>query len=79
VTTIASFDRAPEEPEALPVEVTATDMQTATVLTRGRALGIAAAAVLIVEETAAGERIADEALEDAARRAGGAAATVLSG
>jgi uridine phosphorylase len=79
VTTIASFDLAPEEPEALPVEVTATDMQTATVLTRGRALGIAAAAVLIVEETAAGERIADGALEDAARRAGATAATVLLG
>jgi uridine phosphorylase len=77
--TIASFDGAPEKPEALPVEVTATDMQTATVLAHGRALGIAAAAVLIVEETAGGGRIADGAMEDAARRAGAAAATVLSG
>ncbi len=75
VTTIASFYGAPEE--ALPVEVTAADLQTATVLARARALGIAAAGVLIVEETAGGERIADEELEDAARRAGKAASRVL--
>jgi uridine phosphorylase len=75
-TTIASFDGAPE-PGALPTEVTAADMQTATVLARARALGVAAAAVLIVEETAGGERIADEELEDAARRAGEAAARIL--
>ncbi|HWW66495.1 MAG TPA: hypothetical protein VNY83_00795 [Solirubrobacterales bacterium] len=79
VTTIASFDGAPEERGALPVAVTATDMQTATVLARAQALGIAAAAVLIVEETAGGKRIADEELEDAARRAGKAAARALSG
>jgi nucleoside phosphorylase len=78
-TTIASFDGEPEEPGALPVEVTATDMQTAAVLAHGRALGIAAAAVLIVEETAGGDRISDGALEDAARRGGAAAASVLSG
>ena len=56
----------------------AADMQTAALLARGRALGIAVAAVLIVAETAGGERIADEALEDAAKRAGAAAAAVLS-
>jgi hypothetical protein len=33
----------------------------------------------MVRQTASGERIADEALEDAARRAGAAAASVLSG
>ena len=78
-TTIASFDGEPKEPGALPVEVTATDMQTAAVLAHGRALGIAAAAVLIVEETAGGDRISDGALEDAARRGGAAAASALSG
>jgi hypothetical protein len=53
-------------------------MQTATVLARGRGLGIAVAAVLIVERSASGERLADEALEDGAKRAGHAAARVLS-
>jgi hypothetical protein len=53
-------------------------MQTATVLARGRALGVAVAAILIVESTADGERIADEDLEAAAKRAGRAAASVLS-
>jgi uridine phosphorylase len=78
-TTIASCGGTREGQGALPAEVTAADMQTATVLARAQALGIAAAAVLIVEETAGGERIADEELEDAARGAGKAAARALSG
>jgi purine-nucleoside phosphorylase len=74
---IASFD-APGEHGSAPGEVAAADMQTATVLARGRSLGIAVAAVLIVERAVGGERIGDEALEGAARRAGQAAADVLS-
>jgi purine-nucleoside phosphorylase len=56
----------------------AADMQTATVLARGRTLGLAVAAILIVETEAGGEQIADPDLERAARRAGRAAANVLS-
>ncbi len=76
--TIASVDRLPAESAALPPEVGAADLQTATVLSRARALGIAAAAVLIVEEAASGERIADAELEQAAKRAGAGAARTLS-
>jgi uridine phosphorylase len=56
----------------------AADMQTATVLRRGRDLGVAVAAVLIVTETAGGERIDGEREEAAAKVAGGAAASILS-
>ena len=72
---VASLD----DPHAdLPAGVAAADLQTATLLARGGDLGLAVAAVLIVERSAAGERIADAALEDAAKRAGQAAAHVLS-
>jgi purine-nucleoside phosphorylase len=64
--------------EAFGGGVVAADMQTATVLARAAALGIAAAAVLVVEETSAGESIGDEPLAEAAKRAGGAAAAALS-
>ena len=47
------------ESAALPPEAGAADLQTATVLSRARDLGIAVAAILIVEEAASGERIAD--------------------
>lgn len=56
----------------------ARDLQTATVLGRGRALGMAVAAALIVEERKGEERIADEELEGAAKLAGRAASRVLS-
>jgi uridine phosphorylase len=56
----------------------AADMQTATLLERGRALGVAIAAVLIVTETAAGDRADEELAELAAKSAGIAAARVLS-
>jgi uridine phosphorylase len=72
---VASLDDPHADP---PTTVVAVDMQTATVLARGRELGIAAAAVLIVERSASGERVADEALETAAKRAGRAAVQVLS-
>lgn len=53
------------------------DMQTATLLGAARRLGIAAAAVLVVSEDAAGERLGDEELEAAAKVAGLAAMAVL--
>jgi purine-nucleoside phosphorylase len=77
--TIASVDRPPAESAGLPPGVEAADLQTATVLSRAPALGIAAAAVLIVEETASGERIAIAELEEAAKRGGIAAAQTFSG
>jgi uridine phosphorylase len=55
------------------------DLQTAALLTLAPRLGVAAAALLIVAETAGGERIGDDALEAAAKVAGRAAATALSG
>jgi purine-nucleoside phosphorylase len=56
----------------------AADMQTAALLGRAGALGVALAAVLIVTESAAGEALSDEELERAAKLAGRAASTVLS-
>jgi len=74
---VASFDTIAAEP--MPgAEIVAADMQTATLFACGQALGLAVAAVLIVETTAAGERISDEALRAAAKLAGLAAAASLS-
>jgi len=53
------------------------DMQTAALLSRGAQLGVALAAVLAVNETRAGERLDDKAMEAAAKRAGHAAVAVL--
>ncbi len=61
-----------------PPPATVRDLQTAALLAVAARLGIAAAALLVVTETAAGERIGDEPLEEAAKRAGRAAATALS-
>jgi uridine phosphorylase len=76
--TVASFDALPTDATGAPAAAAAADMQTVAVLARGRQLGIALAAVLIVSEVADGERLADEPLETAAKRAGRAASTVLS-
>ncbi len=76
VVAIASFDALPA-PEP-PPRVAAADMQTVAVLARGRELGIAAAALLIVSEGGAGKALSDERLEVAAKRAGRAASVVLS-
>ena len=75
---IASLDRPPSPASPPPAGAAAADMQTATVLAGAPGLGIAAAAVLIVEESAGGERIGDSALEEAAKRAGAAASASLS-
>ena len=74
---IASLDSQPTEAAAISGEAEAADMQTVAVLARGRELGIAAAAILIVTE-AGGERLEDDALESVSKRAGRAALDVLS-
>lgn len=75
---IASVDAHPDG-QALRSGATAADMQTASLLARARALGIATAAVLIVAERSGNEkRLEKEALELAERRAGRAASTALS-
>jgi purine-nucleoside phosphorylase len=74
--TVASFDSWPAGPDE--TIAAAADMQTVAVLARGRALGMATAAVLIVEESAGGEVVAKEKLEETATRGGRAAALALS-
>ncbi len=77
---VASFDAMPADTLATTTGVAAADMQTAAILARGPQLGIAAAAILIVTELTAGSaQLSDEALENAAKRAGRAACAVLSG
>jgi uridine phosphorylase len=75
---VASFHEPPNARMAHPPGTIAADMQTATVLARGSDLGVAVAAILIVETTAGGEHIADQDLEDGAKRAGRAAVGILS-
>ncbi len=75
---VASLDTLHGGGAPAPVEAgDAADMQTAAVLSRGRELGLAVAAVLVVSESADGERLDDEAEQEAAKRAGLAAAAVL--
>jgi purine-nucleoside phosphorylase len=74
---IASYD-VHDEHGSPPPEAVAADMQTATVLSRCRSLEIVAAAALIVERSADGERVDDETLEEAAKRAGRLAGDLLS-
>ncbi|HEX6228115.1 MAG TPA: hypothetical protein VFZ41_01480 [Solirubrobacterales bacterium] len=75
---VGSFDAMPVEVVTEP-GIEAADMQTVAVLARARQLGIAAAAVLIITEISGeGGRLSDEALEVEAKRAGEAAARVLS-
>jgi purine-nucleoside phosphorylase len=75
---VASLDALRADAASAPPDVAATDMQTVAVLARGRELGIAAAAILIVAESASGGAPTEEELESAAKRAGRAAALVLS-
>lgn len=77
--TVASLD-TPHGGDGAAAGVSAdtADMQTAALLDRGARLGVAIAAILIVAETAAGERIDDETAERAAKLAGAAAAAALS-
>jgi uridine phosphorylase len=75
---IASVDGHPREQPPSP-GIVATDMQTAPLLARSHSLGIRAAAMLIVTETASGEAgLEKEALELVEKRAGRAASSALS-
>ncbi len=76
--TVASFDALPVDAAAAPPAAAAADMQTVAVLARGRQLGIAVAAVLIVSEGGGHVALADEPLEAAAKSAGRAASSVFS-
>lgn len=76
---IVSYDAHPAR-EGRRAGTVAADMQTAPLLAAASVLGVAAAALLIVAETAERERLDVEALADAERRGGRAAsAALLSG
>lgn len=78
---VASLDalhrsgRAEREPYAERVD--AADMQTATLFSGARDLGLAIAAVLIVAESAAGDQADDDQIEAAAKSGGAAASAAL--
>jgi uridine phosphorylase len=74
---VASLDTMPADADAAS-GAAAADMQTLAILARAHALGIAAAAVLIVAEPEGGEVLGGEALGQAAAQAGRAAAKALS-
>ncbi len=75
---IASVDAHPGEASP-PPDVLALDMQTAPLLARAEALGLAVAVVLIASErTDLPDRLEKDALESRERLAGQAAATILS-
>lgn len=75
---VASLETLPDEhPDPASLRAAVADMQTAALLARGRALGVAVAAVLVVTESAAGEKLGDEELERAVKTAGDAASAVL--
>jgi uridine phosphorylase len=76
--SVASLDTLHREhPDPAALRADAADMQTAALLRRGRDLGVAVAAVLVVTETADGRQLDDEGLERAAKVAGVAAAAAL--
>lgn len=66
----------PDHPVHPAAEV--ADMQTATLFATGSRCGVAVAALLVVSQTQVGDTLSDEDLEREAKRAGIAAATVLS-
>ncbi len=75
---VASYDVPPATGEPLGDGIDVSDMQTVAVLARAAALGIGAAAVLVVTESPISGTIAEEVRESAERRAGEAASSVLS-
>jgi uridine phosphorylase len=74
---VASLDTLHGGEETPATAGDAADMQTATLFVRGRELGVATAALLVVSETGVG-RLDDGPLEAAAKRGGLAAAAALS-
>lgn len=76
--TVASLDTLHgDHPDPAQLHAEVADMQTAALLGRGAALGVALAAVLIVTEDAGGVRAGDELVASAAKRAGAGAAAAL--
>jgi uridine phosphorylase len=77
--TVTSLDTLYRPERELPsVLVDAADMQTAGLLTSAAEHGVAAAAVLVVTEKSDSGRLQDEDLEEAAKRAGRAVASLFS-
>ena len=72
---VASFDDHP--PSSRPEKAIAADMQSAPLLARARELGVGVAALLMVAESAAGDRLPKDELEDREKTAGRAAARAL--
>ncbi|HWM63466.1 MAG TPA: hypothetical protein VNP96_05685 [Solirubrobacterales bacterium] len=75
---VASLDALRPSAASVPAGAAATDMQTVALLARGRELGVAAAAVLVVVESASGEASTEDRVEPVVKRAGRAAAAILS-
>jgi uridine phosphorylase len=76
---VVSLDSLHRPEAQLPTMLAAgADMQTATLLETGAALGVAVAAVLVVVEKSDSGQLRDEELEAAAKRAGIAAAAAVS-
>jgi len=74
---VASFDVHPRA-DSIPAGAVAAEMQTASLLAAAGTLGVAAAALLIVAESAGGEHLETEALAEIEKRAGRAALLALS-
>ena len=74
--TVASVDRHGGLP---PPDAVAIDLQTAAVLAMGRELGVATAALLVVERVGDVDPLADEDLAPSVTAAGERAASALSG
>jgi uridine phosphorylase len=72
---VASFDDHP--PSSRPEKAVAADMQSAPLLARARGLGVGVAALLMVAESVAGDRLAKDELEGLEKTAGRAAARAL--
>ncbi|MGN6587181.1 MAG: phosphorylase family protein [Solirubrobacterales bacterium] len=75
---VASLDVLHRHHPTPAVGADVADMQTAALFAAADRLQVAVAALLIVSETNDGESLGDEALEDAAKRAGGTASAILS-
>lgn len=78
VARIVSVDTVPGAMTASGGGAVAADMQTVAILSRGRALGMATAAILAVVETPEAALLDAEPLEEIAKRAGRAASAALS-
>src|SRR5215213_7083939 len=76
--TVASFDDAPAACAPFAAGVEAADMQTVAVLARARALGVAAATVLIATESLGEPALAEELRQESERRAGRLVAKALT-